>query len=42
MFRIYNKQAIFDDNFLDDISLFQKASIRHFISTTSGKRPNSP
>jgi hypothetical protein len=27
---------------LDDISLFQKVNIRHFISITSGKRPNSP
>jgi hypothetical protein len=42
MFIIYNKRAIFDDNLLDDISLFQKLCIRHFISITSGKRPNSP
>ena len=39
MFIIYNKRAIFDDNLLDNIRLFQKVNIRHFISITSGKRP---
>jgi hypothetical protein len=36
---IYNKRAIFDDNLLDNIRLFQKANIRHFIFIMSGKRP---
>jgi hypothetical protein len=39
MFIIYNKRAILDDNLLDNIRLFQKAKIQHFISITNGKRP---
>ena len=28
MFRTYNKRAIFDDNMVDDVSLFQKVTIK--------------